>query len=118
MLAKKTKAHMMRSFPQKGILSFKAFLSISLCFGSGPDFSSESDIDQQGNSRGERGQVVLEYVLLLAMGLIIGAIVMRNLVGSTDNPKGIRQAWVCLIKTIAQDQPGKPDSSQRPPDCQ
>ncbi|MBK9295010.1 MAG: hypothetical protein IPM57_11330 [Oligoflexia bacterium] len=61
--------------------------------------------------------MVLEYILLLSIGLIIGAILMRQLVGSADDPKGIRKAWTCMIEAIGSDQPGKPDSLKTSPDC-
>lgn len=42
---------------------------------------------------------------------------MRQLVGSADDPKGIRKAWTCLIESIGSDVPGKPDSLRVNPDC-
>lgn len=91
----------MRILPQKGIFRFFSF----------------SNIDPKINLQKKQGQVVLEYVLLLSIGLVIGALLMRQLVGSADDPKGIRKAWTCLIESIGSDVPGKPDSLRVNPDC-
>jgi hypothetical protein len=99
---------MSKIFPQSGSWNFLP----------ADDFDSVSDIGVQSSLRLRRGQVVLEYVLLLSLGLIIGAIIMRQLVGSSSEPKGVRKAWVCLIKTIGQDQPGKTETTNKPSDCQ
>ncbi|MDZ4676703.1 MAG: hypothetical protein SGI74_04260 [Oligoflexia bacterium] len=55
------------------------------------------------------GQVVLEYVLLLTVALTLGSIIMTNLIGTVDEPKGIRQVWGKLINAIGADYPDKPD---------
>ena len=116
MLDKKTKTAVAKSFAQKG----KEIPFLSAPLDSSPD---SFVIDLKSNSKKSLkqevlGQVVLEYVLLLAMGVIIGAIIMRNLIGTTEEPKGIRQAWACLIESIGQDQPGKPGALKRSSRCQ
>ena len=127
MLDKKTKTAVAKSLAQKGkrILNLlrarstegcelTADLNSSISLGESKDSSFSSDfftIEPEINSRRQRGQVVLEYVLLLAMGVIIGALIMKNFLGSADDPKGLRKAWACLLEAIGNDQPGKPGSS-------
>ena len=108
MLAKKTMAAMMRSFPQMGTTGIFLchFLAIFKNSVSGT-FSSRSciGIKTKRNLGSQSGQVVLEYALLIAVALIISLVVLRNLVGSADAPAGFRKAWIDLLQVIAKDTP-------------
>ncbi len=61
------------------------------------------------------GQAVLEYVLLLGVGVVIGFIILNQLFGTSEESKGFRLAWKCMIQSIGQDLPGH--SLPRNPGC-
>ncbi|MCC6277265.1 MAG: hypothetical protein IT289_05045 [Oligoflexia bacterium] len=61
----------------------------------------------KGNLFGRTGQVVLEYVLLLAVALVAGTLVMRGCVGTSEEPAGIRQEWGGLLRAIGTDLPDR-----------
>lgn len=58
------------------------------------------------NRRGQSGQVVVEYVLLMIIAISFGYLLMSKLVSrSTDNPGIITAKWHNLLDTIAGDLP-------------
>ncbi len=53
----------------------------------------------------DRGQVVVEYVLLLIVLVSVATTIVGSLIGSTGNPGTVIKAWNSLLLTIAQDLP-------------
>ncbi|MBN8537766.1 MAG: hypothetical protein J0M15_11995 [Deltaproteobacteria bacterium] len=53
----------------------------------------------------QKGQLVIEYVLLLSISAVIAAIIVNKL-GSRneDEPGAIIKGWTAVIKSIAEDQ--------------
>ncbi len=54
--------------------------------------------------RSERGQIVVEYILLLLVVVAVAAAIVKGLASrSKDDPGVIIQTWDGLIKTIGND---------------
>ena len=55
-------------------------------------------------SKNNKGQLIIEYVLLLAMAAVVSAIIVSNL-GSRDpsNPGAIIVGWSKVIQSIGSD---------------
>jgi hypothetical protein len=65
---------------------------------------TKSNLDK--NLRNRRGQVVIEYVLLMVMMAGIGAFLVRNLVSrNIDEPGILVTKWNQILNFIAQDNP-------------
>lgn len=61
-----------------------------------------------GALRNSRGQVIIEYILLMVLSIGIAAIVMRTLVSKNqDSPGALIQRWQGIIKEIGADDPNK-----------
>ena len=56
----------------------------------------------------ERGQVVVEYVLLLVILVSIATALVRGLVGQGGNSGSVIVAWVGIMREIAKDMPEEP----------
>lgn len=54
-----------------------------------------------------RGQAVIEYVLLLVVLVSIALVIVGGLVGRTGEPGVVIKAWSGLLTTIAQDYPDR-----------
>ena len=107
MLAKKTIPAIIKSFPQMGmagIFLFNLFMVLRKSV-SGTFTSRSLSIKKERSSGYSSGQVVLEYVLLMVVALTISIVLLRNLVGTADEPAGFRKAWIDLLQTIAADKP-------------
>src|SRR5438309_823413 len=115
MAPKKTMIDMMMILPQRGTLRLGNFDEDE---GGGPSGAC-SDLEVSGGKSSHssfisnninlgfvRGQVVLEYVLLLLVAFSVSIIIMSRLVGSHGEPNGIRLVWLQLIQTIGADIPG------------
>lgn len=60
--------------------------------------------------RNRRGQVVVEYVLLLVIAVGVAALITKELVKrDPDNPGILVQKWDEIIKEIGKDLPDKPN---------
>lgn len=58
--------------------------------------------------RNKRGQVVVEYVLLLVIAVAMAALITKELVSrDEDNPGILVQKWDAILKTIGEDLPDK-----------
>jgi len=56
--------------------------------------------------RNRRGQVIVEYVLLLVIAVAIAALITRELVKrDPDNPGILTDKWNQILKTIGDDLP-------------
>lgn len=54
--------------------------------------------------RGNHGQIVVEYVLLLVVGVSIAALITTTLVSrNPDNPGFLVKKWVDMINLIGED---------------
>ena len=54
--------------------------------------------------RGQRGQIVVEYVLLLVVGVGIAVLITSTMVSrSADRPGFLIKKWVDIIQTIGSD---------------
>ena len=54
--------------------------------------------------RGSRGQIVVEYILLLVIGVGLAALITAKMVSrNTDNPGFLVKKWFSIIKTIGED---------------
>lgn len=63
------------------------------------------------NRLGQRGQVVVEYVLLLVASVTVAFLITRLMVSrDPDNPGFVIAAWQAIVKEIAAD---KPDDLKR-----
>jgi hypothetical protein len=57
-----------------------------------------------GSRPGERGQVVVEYVLLLVASVTLALLVTRLMVGrDPGNPGFVMSAWDAMVKEIGSD---------------
>lgn len=53
---------------------------------------------------GDRGQIVIEYVLLMIFAFTIAAILTRAMVGrDKDNPGFVIEAWQAMLQQIGAD---------------
>jgi hypothetical protein len=58
---------------------------------------------------GERGQIIVEYVLLLVIVVGVAAILTRSIVSrSPDSPGFVVQLWGEILTTIGEDRPDDP----------
>lgn len=56
--------------------------------------------------RNQRGQIVVEYVLLLVIGVSIAMLITSMMVSrSAENPGFLVKKWYEMIKTIGEDTP-------------
>lgn len=63
------------------------------------------------NRLGQRGQVVVEYVLLLVASVTVAFMITKMMVGrDPGNPGYVISAWQAIIEEIARD---KPDDIKR-----
>lgn len=54
----------------------------------------------------KRGQIVVEYVLLLTIAVTISALLVKQLVGREDEEPGILvRQWHVLMRSVAEDIP-------------
>lgn len=61
--------------------------------------------------KNQKGQVMVEYILILVILISIATVIVSGLVGRGDNPGFVITTWNSLLETIAQDLPdGTPDS--------
>lgn len=59
---------------------------------------------QNGTRLGERGQVVVEYVLLLISSVIVAMLITRFMVGrDPGNPGFVISAWQAIVDEIGRD---------------
>src|SRR5438045_2382525 len=110
MLAKKTTTHMITTLAHKGSMGRLNWDSLPESVGSdGPEGGKGvwSFIICKGSPGFPRGQVVLEYLLLLLLALSISIILMRGLVGPPGESGGFRSAWASLISAIGRDVPDR-----------
>lgn len=64
-----------------------------------------------GSRLGERGQVVVEYVLLLVASVTLAMLITRLMVGrDPGNPGFVISAWNTIVEEIGAD---KPDDIRR-----
>lgn len=69
--------------------------------------------DCRGNyraRRGQSGQILIEYILLLLIGLTIGNMLVKQLTAFSDEPDKqgiIIQRWISLWEEIGKDFPDK-----------
>lgn len=60
---------------------------------------------------GQSGQIVVEYVLLLAVAVILAALITKTMIsGSKDSPGFVLSAWKNVVEAIGSD---KADDIQR-----
>jgi hypothetical protein len=58
----------------------------------------------QGIVRGQRGQIVVEYVLLLVTGLTVAIIITSAMVSRSDSSPGfLISKWLAIISLVGQD---------------
>lgn len=56
-----------------------------------------------------RGQIVVEYVLLLVIAVSLSALLVKQLASrSSDNPGILVSKWQSILDTIAKDVPDQP----------
>lgn len=59
--------------------------------------------------RSSRGQVIVEYVLLMVIAVAVAALITKELVQrDPENPGILIQKWDDMLKEIGQDLPDKP----------
>lgn len=59
---------------------------------------------QDGTRLGERGQVVVEYVLLLISSVIVAMLITRLMVGrDPGNPGFVISAWQAIVDEVGRD---------------
>ena len=57
-------------------------------------------------SPGNRGQVVVEYVLLLVIAVAVAALITKELVSrDAENPGILVNKWNAILKTVGDDLP-------------
>lgn len=58
--------------------------------------------------KNRRGQVVVEYVLLIVISAGLASLIVKELVNrDPDNPGALVNKWYEIVKTIGEDQPEK-----------
>lgn len=56
------------------------------------------------NRLGQSGQIVVEYVLLLAVAVMIAALITKTMISpSKDNPGFVLTAWRDVVEAIGSD---------------
>ncbi len=56
----------------------------------------------------QKGQIILEYILLLIIGLMAASLIKTKLIGSgedLDKMGFLRQKWIKIMLEIGKDQP-------------
>ncbi|HMN67066.1 MAG TPA: hypothetical protein PKC28_00875 [Bdellovibrionales bacterium] len=54
--------------------------------------------------RGQRGQIVLEYVLLLVIGVSVAILITSTMVSrNPESPGFVIRKWLSIIQTIGSD---------------
>jgi hypothetical protein len=67
---------------------------------------SKVNSSQQTTRRRESGQIVVEYVLLLVIGVGIATLITSQMVSRNPNSPGFLIAkWVSILQTIGADTP-------------
>ena len=65
---------------------------------------------KQSRYRSQSGQILIEYILLLMIGLTIGNILIKTLTANGPDQKGIIiERWQSIWKGIGEDYPDKVD---------
>lgn len=66
---------------------------------------SEINLRRQSSLHDSRGQIVVEYVLLLAIAVALAAIVTKTLVGHSDKGSSgfVITTWQGVLQTIGAD---------------
>lgn len=68
--------------------------------------SHQNQSSRHGSWPNERGQVVLEYVLLLVASVVIALLITRMMVGrDPGNPGFVISAWNSIVDEIGADYP-------------
>ena len=60
--------------------------------------------------RSDSGQILIEYILLLMIGLTVGNILVKQLTGFSDDPENrgaIINRWMRIWESIGKDYPDK-----------
>ena len=66
--------------------------------------SFEKATDIQPRRQSERGQIVVEYVLLLAVAVIVAALITKTMISrDPNNPGFVLQAWQEIVNEIGAD---------------
>ena len=67
---------------------------------------SKVNSSQQTTRRRESGQIVVEYILLLVIGVGVASLITSQMVSRNPNSPGFLIAkWVSIIQTIGKDTP-------------
>jgi len=68
---------------------------------------SKVNSSHQTTRRGERGQIVVEYVLLLVIGVGVAMLITSKMVSRDPNgpPGFLVLKWLDIIKTVGADTP-------------
>ena len=61
----------------------------------------------------ESGQIIIEYVLLLAIAVGLATLITKTMVGRGDQPGFVITAWQDLIKAIGTDLADAPSEQQK-----
>lgn len=55
---------------------------------------------------GQRGQIVVEYLLLLTVAVVVATLITKTMISrDPDNPGFVLSAWQGIIQTIGADKP-------------
>jgi hypothetical protein len=69
-----------------------------------PDSRSKFHSSHQTTRRGESGQIVVEYVLLLVIGVGVATLITSQMVSRNPNSPGFLIAkWVAILQTVGSD---------------
>lgn len=72
---------------------------------------------QKISLRGQRGQIVVEYVLLLVIGVAVATLITSQMVSRNPNSPGfLIKKWADILKAIGDDTPDDlmPEAGQNP----
>lgn len=75
-----------------------------------PSIHSTLPFAINSNHSDERGQVLIEYILLLLIGIMVANILLKQLTGFSDDPENrgvVIQRWMKLWDSIGSDTPDK-----------
>lgn len=56
----------------------------------------------------QNGQIVIEYILLLVLGVSLAMLIVTAMVGRSSNPGFVITAWNQVLKQIGADLPDAP----------
>ena len=73
---------------------------------------------RQTIARGQRGQIVVEYVLLLIIGVAVATLITSQMVSrNPESPGFLIKKWVDILKAIGDDTPDdlNPEAGQQNP---